>query len=203
MLCLDLIPGPQDGRRRRNHGAIAAAAQRILICSEIISQLPEFARNCSFFWGGHFRSLFLYFRLFNTVYSEKNKCPLQKVADEWIRTADIWCRKWPLYQLSHNHCPCKELFMLHSYLSDLMKVALRSVTRLGYFLNVFVTNSSIKSCPKQRATFLAILKTIYFYVKMAITTFWVSFGEILASFYSTIWSQCSLPSHPFEMALCL
>ena len=57
MLCLDLIPGPQDGRRRRNHGAIAAAAQRILICSEIISQLPEFARNCSFFWGGGIKCL--------------------------------------------------------------------------------------------------------------------------------------------------
>ena len=22
-----------------------------------------------------------------------------------IRTADLWCRKRPLYQLSHNHCP--------------------------------------------------------------------------------------------------
>ena len=26
-------------------------------------------------------------------------------ADDWIRTADLWCRKRPLYQLSHNHCP--------------------------------------------------------------------------------------------------
>ena len=23
----------------------------------------------------------------------------------WIRTADLWCRKRPPYQLSHNHCP--------------------------------------------------------------------------------------------------
>ena len=26
-------------------------------------------------------------------------------ANDWIRTADLWCRKQPLYQLSHNHCP--------------------------------------------------------------------------------------------------
>ena len=26
-------------------------------------------------------------------------------SDDWIRTADLWCLKWPLYQLSHNHCP--------------------------------------------------------------------------------------------------
>ena len=27
-----------------------------------------------------------------------------KFADVGIRTADLWCRKPPLYQLSHNHC---------------------------------------------------------------------------------------------------
>ena len=26
-------------------------------------------------------------------------------ADDWIRTADLWHRKLPTYQLSHNHCP--------------------------------------------------------------------------------------------------
>ena len=25
-------------------------------------------------------------------------------SDVWIRTSDVWCRKRPLYQLSHNHC---------------------------------------------------------------------------------------------------
>ena len=24
-------------------------------------------------------------------------------ADDWIRTADLWCRKQPMYQLHHNH----------------------------------------------------------------------------------------------------
>ena len=26
-------------------------------------------------------------------------------ADDWIRTAGLWCGKQMLYQLSHNHCP--------------------------------------------------------------------------------------------------
>ena len=35
-----------------------------------------------------------------------NKCSLYIFAifpDDWIQTADLWCRKQPLYQLSHNH----------------------------------------------------------------------------------------------------
>ena len=28
-----------------------------------------------------------------------------RFADDWIRTVDLWCRKGPLYQLSHDHCP--------------------------------------------------------------------------------------------------
>ena len=52
--------------------------------------------------------LFLYFRLFNTVDSN---CSLQIFANDWIRTADLWSQKLPLYQLSHNHCPT-EYFLL-------------------------------------------------------------------------------------------
>ena len=34
----------------------------------------------------------------------------------WIRTADLWCRKRPLYQLSHNHfCPFQQIFPGHFY----------------------------------------------------------------------------------------
>ena len=33
------------------------------------------------------------------------------LADDWIRTADLWNRKRPLYQLSrHHHCPNFENF---------------------------------------------------------------------------------------------
>ena len=35
-------------------------------------------------------------------------------ANDWIRSMDLWCRKWPLYQLSHNHCPPNVLFLLAS-----------------------------------------------------------------------------------------
>ena len=28
-----------------------------------------------------------------------------KCCNDWIRTADLWCRKRPLYQLSYNHYP--------------------------------------------------------------------------------------------------
>ena len=27
---------------------------------------------------------------------------------------DLWCRNRPLYQLSHNHCPCSLLIIVHS-----------------------------------------------------------------------------------------
>ena len=37
-------------------------------------------------------------------------------ADNWNRTADLWYRKWPLYQLSHNHCP----FVYNLLLIDVM-----------------------------------------------------------------------------------
>ena len=30
-------------------------------------------------------------------------------ADDWIRTADLWCQKQPLYQLRLNHFPKKEV----------------------------------------------------------------------------------------------
>ena len=39
-----------------------------------------------------------------------------KFADFWIQTSDHWCRKKPLYQLSHNHCPILQHIIIH-YLS--------------------------------------------------------------------------------------
>ena len=36
-----------------------------------------------------------------------NQCSLT-ISDEWIRTADLWCQKQPLCQLSHNHCRKEE-----------------------------------------------------------------------------------------------
>ena len=38
----------------------------------------------------------IHFRLFNTIYYIQ--LIENKIADDWIRTADLWCRKRPLYQ---------------------------------------------------------------------------------------------------------
>ena len=51
---------------------------------------------------------YFYFRLFNTVDS-KHLFNIN-LANDWIRTAYLSYRKRSLYQLSHNHCPIKELF---------------------------------------------------------------------------------------------
>ena len=54
---------------------------------------------------GHSRPLF---SLFSSVqYSWQM---FKKFVDDWIWTADLWCWKQPLYQLSHNHCPLKLKF---------------------------------------------------------------------------------------------
>ena len=52
-----------------------------------------------FCFYGHSRPLFLYFRLYNIFF---NTAVSKKIAD-WIQTANLWCRKRPFYQLSHNH----------------------------------------------------------------------------------------------------
>ena len=30
--------------------------------------------------------------------------------DDGIWTADLWFKKWPLFQLNHNHCPTVSFF---------------------------------------------------------------------------------------------
>ena len=47
---------------------------------------------------GHLRRLFLIL-VFST------KLIVNNIANCWIWTADLWCWKRPLYQLSHNHYP--------------------------------------------------------------------------------------------------
>ena len=55
---------------------------------------------------GHPRSLFNLFSPFQYRWRKVHK----KIADDWIRTAALLCRKRPLYQPSHNHCPWKQNF---------------------------------------------------------------------------------------------
>ena len=62
---------------------------------------------------------FLYLRLFNSLNRIIGKL---KIADDWIQTVDLWCRKQPLYQLYQNH---KQFFLsssnLHYELNDMWK----------------------------------------------------------------------------------
>ena len=50
---------------------------------------------------GNSKPLFLNFRLFKTV--DSKQMFNINFADDWIRSADLWYRKRPLYQLSQNH----------------------------------------------------------------------------------------------------
>ena len=49
---------------------------------------------------------FLYFLLFNTV--DRKQMFNINFADDWIRIADLWFCKQPLYQMSHKHCPNRD-----------------------------------------------------------------------------------------------
>ena len=42
-----------------------------------------------------------------------------KFANDWIRTTDLWYRKQPLNQVSHNHCPFELLLILLKYTINL------------------------------------------------------------------------------------
>ena len=48
-------------------------------------------------------SLFFFIFLFSIWLTENVQYTF--FANDWIRTADLWNRKQPLYQMSHNHCP--------------------------------------------------------------------------------------------------
>ena len=104
-----------------------------------------FYKNC--------HSRHLYFRLFNAIVRIN-------FANDWIRTADLWSQKRPLYQLSHNHFPfLKELWRL--------------------FLN--------KRSPKNRNFWGLFLKNVTFNWNWC-GYFWANF-EKLATFDSNIWSH--------------
>ena len=59
-----------------------------------------------------------------------NKCSIN-FADDWSRTADLWYRKQPLYQLSHNHFPfnlCKYNVYVSQQLPELTNACLKSAS---------------------------------------------------------------------------
>ena len=66
------------------------------------------------FLNGPFPASFFYFRFSSQLTA--HKCSMQKFADDWIRTADLWCWKRPLYQLSYKHCPWDENITIEAFL---------------------------------------------------------------------------------------
>ena len=54
--------------------------------------------------------LFILIFVFSMQLTEYKYVQYKSFADDWIRTVDLWCRKRPLYQLRHNHCPPRPLF---------------------------------------------------------------------------------------------
>ena len=48
--------------------------------------------------------------LFVFLLTADSKCSIYNVADDRIRTGDLWNWKRPFYQLSHNHCPAIDGF---------------------------------------------------------------------------------------------
>ena len=64
-----------------------------------------------------------------------------------------------------------------------------SVTKLGEFLNFFVTNL-LKKKPKCMVTFWAKVNP-HFKVKTTVSTFGATFGKFWATFIVNVWSHCS------------
>ena len=63
------------------------------------------------FKNGPFRPLFFFIFVFS-IQSTVNKCSIN-FANDWIRTADLWYRKRPLYQLSHTTTALRYLRVTH------------------------------------------------------------------------------------------
>ena len=57
---------------------------------------------------GPFLAFFLHFHLFNGC-KEIGTSSVSNIPDYWIKTADLWCRKWPL---CHRYCPSLNFLVL-------------------------------------------------------------------------------------------
>ena len=60
--------------------------------------------NSRIFLNGIFQAYF-FFNLVFSIQWTLNKCSFYQFGLGWIQTADLWCKKRLLFQLSHNHYP--------------------------------------------------------------------------------------------------
>ena len=82
-------------------------------------------------------------------------------ANVWLQTADLWCRKRPLYQLSHNHC-------LENFMSFLISIFLS-------WLN-FLAKKWSKS--EKRGQTFAFLSKKNFFLFVSLSTFFLLAANI-------------------------
>ena len=90
---------------------------------------------------GHSGLLFLCLFRFNTVDQKR------KIANECIRTADLRCRKWPLYQLCHNQCSTAKNIVSRDK-NNLCGPISMWLHRVDHMMPVCEVNSSFKIRPK-------------------------------------------------------
>ena len=89
-------PRHNDTQRCRSQKGILLYTIQLIYYPE--SSLPAFFK----IFGPFPASFFFIFAV--SIQLTVNKCSIN-LANDWIRTADLWYRKRPLCQLSHNHCP--------------------------------------------------------------------------------------------------
>ena len=87
---------------------------------------------------------------------------IQNFADDWIRTADLWHRKRPLYQLSHNHFPLLNLYLLILAIVPPKVLLLHSFNFKRFLIwhspliDIIVVQFLCKNCSKERIKLLLV-----------------------------------------------
>ena len=105
---------------------------------------------------GHSQSLFFFIFVFLIQLLQQLR--VNKFANDWIRTADLLCRKRPLYQLRHNHCP--ELVHELSLSLSLSSLIVCSKMSKNAFNTKFPSVKNVSLSPNER--FLSCRWLAYF-----------------------------------------
>ena len=61
----------------------------------------------------------------------------ENIVDSKIQTADLWCLKRPLCQLSHNHCPTPSYLILVANTTNLIRQCTNETTILRQYCKTF------------------------------------------------------------------
>ena len=83
----------------------------------------------SIFLNGPFPASFFFIFIFSMSFLMQ--LIVNNISDDWIRTTDLWCRKRPLYQLRHNHCPKSYFSVSQPIAFDVIKQS-RTTLNMGH-----------------------------------------------------------------------